>query len=71
MKVFISWSGEQSRRIAEVLSDWLPKANNFVRPFYSPDDIAKGTRWQNEIVQELQSTALGLLCLTPTNFEAP
>lgn len=71
MKVFISWSGEQSRRIAEVLSDWLPKANQSVRPFYSPDDIAKGTRWQNEIAKELQSTALGLLCLTPTNFEAP
>ena len=49
MKVFISWSGEQSRRIAEVLSNWLPKANHSVRPFYSLDDIAKGTRWQSEL----------------------
>jgi hypothetical protein len=71
MNVFISWSGDQSQRIAEVLSEWLPKANNLVKPFYSPDDIMKGTRWQNEIARQLESTALGIFCLTPANVEAP
>lgn len=25
MKVFLSWSGEQSRAVAEALREWLPK----------------------------------------------
>ena len=35
MKVFISWSGDQSRQLAEVIREWLPnvaRAHHSIRP---------------------------------------
>ena len=71
MKVFISWSGETSQAIAEVLKGWLPSVIQAIKPYYSPNDIAKGTRWSTEIAKELEECKIGLLCLTPDNLEAP
>ena len=45
MKIFISWSGEKSRRIALMLREWFPNVLNAVEPFVSSEDIAKGSRW--------------------------
>lgn len=71
MKVFISWSGESSKALAEVLRGWLPSVLQAVKPYFSPDDITKGTRWSNEIGKELEDCKAGLLCLTKDNIEAP
>ena len=71
MKVFISWSGERSKAIAELLRAWLPAVLQAVRPYYSPDDIAKGTRWSGEIAKELEASRVGLICLTTENLAAP
>jgi hypothetical protein len=71
MKVFISWSGERSRQLGEALRDWLPAVVQAVKPYFSPDDVAKGTRWSSEIGVELQTSSFGILCLTPDNTLAP
>lgn len=71
MKVFISWSGDTSKAIAEVLRGWLPSVIQAVKPYYSPNDITKGSRWGNEISKELEECKVGLLCLTADNLEAP
>ena len=71
MKVFISWSGELSKGIAEILRGWLPAVIQAVKPYYSPDDITKGSRWTNEISKELEASRVGLICLTRDNLEAP
>ncbi len=71
MRVFISWSGERSKLIAEVLRSWLPGVLQAVRPYFSPDDIAKGARWSEEIAKELGVSKIGILILTPENLEAP
>lgn len=71
MKVFISWSGETSKAIAEILRGWLPSVIQAIRPYFSPDDITKGSRWSTEISKELEQCEIGLLCLTPDNREAP
>ena len=70
MKVFISWSGERSRAIAEAIRRWLPGVLQAVKPYFSPDDIAKGARWSSEIAKELEISKLGLLILTPENLES-
>ena len=70
MKVFISWSGETSRQLGEALRDWLPSVIQAVKPYFSPKDIEKGTRWAGEISKELEESEVGLLCLTPDNFNA-
>lgn len=71
MKVFITWSGERSRAAAEVIRTWLPGVLQAVKPYFSPDDVAKGTRWFPEIAKELDASVIGLLCVTKDNLQAP
>lgn len=71
MKVFISWSGDTSKAIAEILRRWLPSVIQALKPYYSPEDITKGSRWSTEISKELEECKVGLLCLTADNLEAP
>jgi len=71
MKVFISWSGDTSKNIAEIFRQWLPSVIQVVKPYYSPDDITKGTRWSSEIAKELDESKLGIICLTKDNLSSP
>lgn len=71
MKIFLSWSGSQSQRLAEALRNWLPLVIQAVRPYFSPDDIQKGTRWNAEISKELEQCFIGIICLTRSNLNAP
>ncbi len=71
MKVFISWSGQLSKNLAETIRQWLPAVLQAVKPYYSPDDISKGVRWNNDVANELAESKIGILCITRDNFEAP
>jgi hypothetical protein len=70
MKIFLSWSGPQSRVVAEALNDWLRRIIQAVKPFYSPE-IEKGAKWSNEIDAALDGTSFGIICLTPDNLNSP
>lgn len=70
-KVFISWSGDLSRKLGEALREWLPAALQYVKPYFSPEDIEKGTKWNTEIAKELESSDIGVICLTLDNTEKP
>jgi hypothetical protein len=71
MKVFLSWSGDRSRGIAEVLKTWLPGVLQAIKPYFSPDDVTKGSRWSSEVAKELEASSVALIILTPENQEAP
>src|SRR5215470_277883 len=71
MRVFISWSGSRSRALAEVMRGWFPSVLQAVRPYFSPDDVAKGSRWSSEIAKEQEASRVGVLVITPENQEAP
>jgi TIR domain len=71
MRVFISWSGDQSKSVADSLRRWIPSVLQAVRPYFSPDDVTKGSRWNTEIAKELEASRIGLLVLTPENQDAP
>lgn len=71
MKVFISWSGQTSHKVAKVLRDWLPSVIQSIRPYVSSEDIDKGARWSSDIAGELDAASFGILCLTPDNISAP
>jgi hypothetical protein len=71
MKVFLSWSGDRSKAIAEVLREWLPSVLQSVKPYFSPDDIVKGARWSVDIASQLDECQFGIICLTKTNLLAP
>lgn len=70
MKIFISWSGELSKNIAEIFRQWIPGVIQAVKPYYSPDDITKGTRWSTEISKELDASKIGIICLTKDNLDS-
>lgn len=70
MKVFISWSGDLSKLVAEALRWWLPKVLQAVKPFMSEEDTGKGTLWVTELARELRETEFGIICLTPDNLAA-
>lgn len=70
MKIFISWSGDFSKNIAEIFRQWIPGVIQAAKPYYSPDDITKGTRWSTEISKELDASKIGIICLTKENLES-
>lgn len=70
-KVFISWSGELSKKLAEEVRVWLPGVLQFVKPYFTPNDIEKGTRWSTDIASELESSNAGIICLTKDNLNKP
>lgn len=71
MKVFLSWSGNRSRLIAEALRNWLNDTIPYLEPWMSSEDIAKGARWSIDLFSELEGTSVGIVCLTPENINAP
>lgn len=71
MELFISWSGEKSKKLAEAIREWIPCVIQSVKPYFTPEDISKGQRWSSEISSKLESSKIGIIILTPTNLEAP
>lgn len=70
MKVFISWSGDRSKTVAEALREWIPKVLQAVKPWLSSRDIPKGGRWRQHIAAQLEDAKVGIICLTPENLSA-
>ncbi len=71
MKVFISWSGDLSHKLAIILRDWLPSVIQSLEPYVSSEDIDKGARWSTDLSKELEASSYGILCVTRDNVDAP
>ncbi len=71
MKVFISWSGDTSHKIARILRDWLPTVIHYVEPWVSSEDIKKGERWSLELSKQLDETSIGIICIDNSNINSP
>ena len=71
MKIFISWSGDRSRQVAELLDDWITCVIQAVQPWMSSKDIDRGSLWFSEISDQLQNTSIGIVCLTQENKVKP
>lgn len=71
MKVFLSWSGDLSHKVATLLRDWLPSVIQSIEPYVSSEDVDKGARWSTDIAKELEASGYGIVCVTRDNLEAP
>lgn len=70
MKVFISWSGDESRQLALLLKRWLKKILQSSEPWMSEAEILPRTSWSQTIAGELQTSDFGIICITPGNRSA-
>jgi hypothetical protein len=71
MKIFVSWSGERSKAVATILSDWIKCVIQASRPWISTRDIDRGALWFAEIGDQLKETSVGIICLTQENKDRP
>src|SRR5947209_12507475 len=71
MRIFICWSGEQSKSIAAAMDNWLPRILGTDTTFFSEKAIEKGTRWFDAVNVELNTATAGLICLTLENVRSP
>lgn len=71
MKVFLSWSGNRSKEVAGLLSDWLCCVIQAARPWISTRDLDRGSLWFGEINDQLKDTTVGIICLTQENKNRP
>lgn len=70
MKVFISWSGDVSLKVANVFREWIPFVFTNIEPYFSTEDTNKGSRWSSNIAKELEDTNFGILCVTRENLDS-
>jgi len=70
LQVFISWSGDRSRQVAEHLQVFIKSVMYSSKPWVSSKDIDAGSRWNNDILKALGEARFGILCLTPENLKS-
>ena len=70
MRVFVSWSGERSKRVAELLQSWLEGVIQRLDIWVSLD-IDRGAIWFMEINEAIKDVETGIICLTKENLNAP
>jgi hypothetical protein len=71
MKLFISWSGDISKQVANILHDWIPSVIQVIEPFLSSEDLEKGDRWLQKLMETLESTDRGIVCVTKASLQSP
>ena len=71
-RVFICWSGARSLKLATSLCRFLEQAIVELKgQVFVSTQLAKGVRWFDEIVRELEAANVGIICLTAENLSAP
>lgn len=71
MRVFIGWSGDRSKEVAEALHDFLPVTIQAIEPWMSELDIPKGSDWRDKLKSNLEEARAGIICITPENVSKP
>lgn len=71
MDVILSWSGAQSRKVAETLNAWLKDVLPGIKPWVSTEDITKGSTWFPALLGRLEAARLCIICITPENIRSP
>lgn len=70
MKVFISWAGEKSKKVAILLEEWIKMVIQASEPWLSTN-IQSGSLWFQELNEQLKEVTIGVVCVTAENREKP
>jgi len=69
-EIFLSFSGEKSKKFAKQLKDLL-KELSIGKVFFSEEDINGGDKWLNKIQMALKTSKVGIICFTEENIHKP
>ncbi len=69
--VFISWSGEASRLLAEGIKDWIPHVLHSKVAFVSDSSLQAGEDWRERLREELNTAKCAVICVTPEAVSSP
>lgn len=69
MKIFLSWSGVKSHKVALILEKWIPRIIQSVKPYVS-SEMSKGIKWDEDIGKQLEENHFGIICLTKENLKS-
>lgn len=71
LKLFLSWSGSTSHKIADILGESLYSLfRESIEFFYSPENIRSGDKWLYELNEALKNSKFGILCITKDNLNS-
>jgi hypothetical protein len=70
VRVFLSWSGEPSKLLAEALAEGMRALSPRLEPWLS-DDLDPGEEWASTLIPQIRKAQLAILCLTHRNVNAP
>ncbi|HYG79116.1 MAG TPA: toll/interleukin-1 receptor domain-containing protein [Pyrinomonadaceae bacterium] len=68
LKVFISWSGNESQFVASRLRKLLKRICAGAEPWTSKDDLSAGALWPSVLMEQLKSTHFGIVCVNRANL---
>ena len=74
-ELFFCWSGDRSHRLAQALKAHLPQfipelADSGSHRLFISDEIIKGTRWFDEVEEQLERADVGLVCITREGLQS-
>lgn len=71
MDLFLSWSTERSKKLANIFNKWVTKVIPQLDVYYSPDDIQPGERWSDSIKDGLKGNPMGIFFVVEENIVQP
>ena len=70
MRIFVIWSGNRSKKIAEAAVTLLEGTAEGAKIFVSSRDLKPGRRWEDELSKNLREANIGIVCFTPDNLNS-
>lgn len=70
MKVFVSWSGDLSEIVSDLVRKFIKRVIPTIQPFVSYADNEKGGFWPLEMLEELKTSAVAIVCVTRANMHS-
>ena len=71
MRLFLSWSGDLSHRVAKAFAEWIPDVINAIEPWLSSAHIEAGSAWNSELQNQLRCCEFGVFFVTARNDQSP
>jgi hypothetical protein len=71
MPIYMSWSGQTSFKVAQILNQMIRSVFPGQETWVSVEDIHEGARWSPELLRILDRASFCILCVDPSNAHSP